>query len=268
MPILTALAPIYNATTTFTNNGQMASGCLLYTYQAGSFTVLQNSYTTQNAAVPNSNPIVLNSSGRIRSEIWLDISLSYNFVLTLPDGFTVIQSLDNINGISIVPVNFNATPYADETGTPDAITASFTVSNPVLYDGYYLTLGITTPNLTTTPTFTPTLNGIVQAPHFMSKFVNNVEVPLAIGDLMGDVDLRFDLPNLLWVLMNPASSMGAVGGSGGTGFPANPAFYENDLTIINNYKITTGKNAMTAGPVTINAGITVTVPVGSNWSIV
>lgn len=58
---------------------------------------------------------------------------------------------------------------------------------------------------------------------------------------------------------------GYAGATGGTG---NQAFYENDQTITANYTITTNKNAMTAGPVTINSGITVTVPSGSSWTIV
>lgn len=60
-----------------------------------------------------------------------------------------------------------------------------------------------------------------------------------------------------------------VGSSGGaTGGGSDKAFYENDITITTNYTITTNKNAMTAGPVTINSGVTVTVPSGSVWSII
>ena len=53
-----------------------------------------------------------------------------------------------------------------------------------------------------------------------------------------------------------------------TGGGTNKAFYLNDTTITTNYTITTGKNAMTAGPITINLGVTVTVPVGSYWTVV
>ena len=63
------------------------------------------------------------------------------------------------------------------------------------------------------------------------------------------------------------SVWGAVGG-GATGGANNPVFYENDKTVSVNYAITTGKNAMTAGPVTIADGISVTIPDGSTWTIV
>ena len=48
----------------------------------------------------------------------------------------------------------------------------------------------------------------------------------------------------------------------------NRNFYENDKTITADYTVNSGKNAMTAGPITINSGVTVTVPSGSVWTIV
>lgn len=44
--------------------------------------------------------------------------------------------------------------------------------------------------------------------------------------------------------------------------------FENDVTINQNYTVTTDKNAMSAGPVTIANGFTVTVPSGSRWAVV
>jgi len=44
--------------------------------------------------------------------------------------------------------------------------------------------------------------------------------------------------------------------------------YENSATISANYTIGSGNNAMSAGPITINTGVTVTVPTGSSWTIV
>jgi len=43
--------------------------------------------------------------------------------------------------------------------------------------------------------------------------------------------------------------------------------YEHAHTISANYVITTNNNALTAGPITINSGISVTVPSGSTWVI-
>ena len=48
----------------------------------------------------------------------------------------------------------------------------------------------------------------------------------------------------------------------------NGVFYENDQTVTQNYTLTAGKNAMSAGPVTVNSGVTVTVPTGAAWTVV
>jgi hypothetical protein len=53
-----------------------------------------------------------------------------------------------------------------------------------------------------------------------------------------------------------------------TGGGGEPVFYENSTTVTANYTITTGQNAMSAGPITVNSGATVTIPSGSTWSIV
>ena len=43
--------------------------------------------------------------------------------------------------------------------------------------------------------------------------------------------------------------------------------YENHSVISANYSITADNNAMSAGPITVNSGITVTVPATSTWTI-
>jgi hypothetical protein len=63
------------------------------------------------------------------------------------------------------------------------------------------------------------------------------------------------------------SVWGAIGG-GATGGGSDDVFYENGQTVTTNYTLTTNKNAVTAGPVTINSGVTVTVPSGASWVVV
>jgi hypothetical protein len=57
-------------------------------------------------------------------------------------------------------------------------------------------------------------------------------------------------------------------GAGAKGGGNNQIFFENDQTVTASYTITTDKNAMSAGPITIDTGITVTVPTNSTWTIV
>ena len=56
----------------------------------------------------------------------------------------------------------------------------------------------------------------------------------------------------------------AVGGGNTTG----EGLYEMANTISSNYTITSGNNAMSAGPITIDSGISVTIPSGSVWTII
>ena len=59
---------------------------------------------------------------------------------------------------------------------------------------------------------------------------------------------------------------GAIGG-GATGGGGDQVFYENELTVTADYTLTTARNAMSTGPITIDAGVTVTIPVDQRWVI-
>ena len=62
---------------------------------------------------------------------------------------------------------------------------------------------------------------------------------------------------------------GSVLGSGNLVVGAQEdVFYENSQTLSSSYTITSGKSAMSAGPVTLDTGVTVTIPSGSRWVIV
>ena len=63
-----------------------------------------------------------------------------------------------------------------------------------------------------------------------------------------------------------AGAWGSIGG-GATGAGGDQVFYENELTVTADYTLTTSRNAMSTGPITINSGITVTVPTNQRWVI-
>lgn len=94
-------------------------------------------------------------------------------------------------------------------------------------------------------------------------------------------DLRFNSDTSSFEGYN-GSAWGSIGGGGVTSFntrtgavtltrdDVNAAvgfLYENDQTVTSSYTLTAGKNAMSSGPVTVNSGVTVTVPSGSRWVI-
>lgn len=57
-------------------------------------------------------------------------------------------------------------------------------------------------------------------------------------------------------------------GSGASGGGTDQVFYENDQVVTTSYTLTAGKNASSAGPITIADGVEVTVPNGSTWVII
>ena len=56
--------------------------------------------------------------------------------------------------------------------------------------------------------------------------------------------------------------------AGATGGGSDEIFYENGQNVTSDYTITNGKNAMSAGPITIDSGVTVTVGAGETLTIV
>lgn len=93
------LSPVFGAGwQLFTNQGVVLSGGLIFTYLAGS-TTPQATWTDATQTVPNANPIVLPSSGRPLTEIWLAAGVAYKFVLEDSTGF-ILGTWDNIVGIT------------------------------------------------------------------------------------------------------------------------------------------------------------------------
>ncbi len=64
----------------------------------------------------------------------------------------------------------------------------------------------------------------------------------------------------------PAETWGTLGGGAGGG-GADEIFVENAMTVTNDYELTSGKSASSVGPITVNSGVTVTIPSGQNWVI-
>jgi hypothetical protein len=89
----------------FDNDGNVLSGGKIYTYAAGTSTNA-TTYTTSAGTFAHSNPIILDSSGRVPTgEIWLTNGISYKFVVKNSSD-TLIGTYDNIVGINSNFVNF------------------------------------------------------------------------------------------------------------------------------------------------------------------
>jgi hypothetical protein len=96
----------------FTNSGIPLAGGKLVTYAAGT-TTPQATFTSVSGATAHTNPIILNSAGRVAtSEIWLTDSVSYKFLLK-DSNDVLIGTYDNVYGISDVtlPISSSSVTY-------------------------------------------------------------------------------------------------------------------------------------------------------------
>lgn len=93
----------------FSNNGVPLTGGKLYTYAAGTTTPAET-YTSSNGTTAWTNPVVLDSAGRVpgSGEIWLTDGIIYKFVLK-DSNDVLIATYDNITGI-----NSNSVSYTNQ----------------------------------------------------------------------------------------------------------------------------------------------------------
>lgn len=66
----------------------------------------------------------------------------------------------------------------------------------------------------------------------------------------------------------PSSTFGNPAKFSGSDKQANNTVELNSQTIFNSFTFPSGYNGLSAGPITIATGVTVTIPTGVEWSIV
>ena len=118
-----SLSPVLRQKFTDSNGNPLAGG-KLYTYQSGT-TTPQATYTDSSGATPNANPVILDSNGE--ASVWLDITLSYKFVLKdssdvtqwTTDGVIGLATVNTIGTASIIDSSITTAKIAD-----DAVTAA------------------------------------------------------------------------------------------------------------------------------------------------
>lgn len=117
------LSPLFNGQTVDAEGP--AAGYKINAYAAGSSERL-TTYISSAGAVPQTNPIILDSNGYpTNGQIWLQAGRNYKFVLTDPDD-NVIKTFDNLSGINDASVS--ASEWQASGLTPTYINAgSFSV---------------------------------------------------------------------------------------------------------------------------------------------
>ena len=154
----------------FDNNGDPLSGGKLYTYTAGT-TTPQITYTTADGDIEHSNPITLDSAGRVPGgEIWLTDGVAYKFIIYTSTAI-LIGSYDNVSGMndfsSLTPVIYNATG----TGVQTAFTilpapTSENTTNIYINGVYQQKNTYTVASTTLTFSEAPPLNATIEVSYF------------------------------------------------------------------------------------------------------
>lgn len=103
-------SPLGNGFAFVDSNGNPLSGALLFTYVAGSSTK-RTTYKNEAGSSSHTNPIVLDSNGRVPDPLWLIGGTSYKFVLA-PSNDTdppasAIETWDDIDGVNDTSVSID-----------------------------------------------------------------------------------------------------------------------------------------------------------------
>ena len=80
--------------------------------------------------------------------------------------------------------------------------------------------------------------------------------------------IRFNTDTNTYEGYNPNSTAWTSVGGGAKGGGSDSVFFENGQTVTADYTITANTNAMSAGPITINSGVSVTVGNNQSWTII
>lgn len=176
------------------------------------------------------------------------IPLSY-----LDTNFNVItQYINDLN---------NYSNYIADSGSTNAIILNYPagISSATIATGTTLWFKALNTNTGAT-TITVQVNGSTISS--AANIVNEDGTSLTAGQILSGGIYACTNNGSNWIL-GAASS----GGGGGGGASAGGAVYENTQSITSNYTMTTNKNGFSVGPISVDPGITVTIPAGSRWVI-
>ena len=168
---------------------------------------------------------------------------------------------------------YRSTPTTKDTFSGDGSTTSFTLSKATSATNARVVVDnvIQDPNVAYTVTGT-TLT-FTSAPPSGTDNIYVVHLGPAqaiIGNALADLtNVSSATPadgNAL--VYDNATALWKPGTAGATGAGGDAIFWENGQTVTTDYTITNGMNAMSAGPITIAPGVTVTVGAGETWTVV
>ena len=190
-------------------------------------------------------------------------------------GATTLDSTLAVNSTSNVKIAVGTTGERPATPTNGMIRYNSTLGQYEGFNTYASSANLSTiTNVTTTATATTSgSHGLITG-----NYVTITGCTPAAYNGTFSVTVTGETTFTYTMLTNPAGSATVIGtytvgaftsiGGGATGGGNNQVFVLNDQTVTVSYTISATKNAMSAGPITIDTGATVTVSTGSTWVIV
>jgi hypothetical protein len=197
----------------------------------------------------------------------------HDYSIANQSGLSFRQDLNNALS-AIVSQNSGtsepSTTYAYQLWV-DSSTSPATIKQRNAANSAWLTIGTVSTNWGLATVASPSFTGTATfAGDVLLSGTGQLDLPV------GTTAQRSGSPNTGMIRFNSdlttfegynGTAWGAIGG-GATGGGSDDVFYENGQTVTSNYTLTTSKNAVSAGPITINSGVTVTIPSGQSWVIV
>ena len=192
-----------------------------------------------------------------------NLDVNGNTITSLSNANVVIDP----NGTGTVDVSTSRiTSVTDPTGAQDAATKNYTDTTFMPLAGGTFTGDVTFNSGQTIDGYVPRTSTTGSAKLPVGTELQRDIFPAGgnAADLKGYIRFNDDVDQFEG---HNGTTWASVGG-GATGGAGDQWALEHDNTITTSYTIGTGKNVISAGPLTVNSGATVTVPSGSNWVIV
>ena len=141
---------------------------------------------------------------------------------------------------------------------PTPVMQFFTANGAPLVGGklYTYAAGTTTPPATYTDYNAGTAN---TNPVILNS---RGEASIWLGTSMYYMVLKDSTDVQIWTADNVTGSAGGAQGGG-----TDKVFQLNQIVVTTNYTLPAGYSAMSVGPITVNSGVTVTVPSGYRWVV-